>query len=635
MPTPQDILQQYWGYTSFRPTQADIIQAVLEGKDVLALLPTGGGKSICFQVPALVKEGLCIVISPLIALMKDQVENLKRRNIPALYIHSGMSLHEVRQTLQNACYGHFKFLYVSPERLETDLFRYYRHDLKINLIAVDEAHCISQWGYDFRPPYLRIATFREQFPGVPVLALTASATPLVQQDICTRLQFTGQCIFRQSFERDNLSMSVFRAESKVNKLLDILNKVPGTAIVYCRNRKKTKEIAHLLQINNISADYYHAGLAQAERSNRQEAWINNKTRVIVCTNAFGMGIDKPDVRVVVHMDIPDNLENYYQEAGRAGRDGKRAFAVLLYSQAELDELKDLPEKKYPSVKDIRNIYQAVANFLQLEVGSGEGQYFDFNLNEFVRGFKLETIPVVNALKALEQEGHLTFNEQVFIPTKIGFTCIKDELHAFEVAHPEYENTIKYLLRSYEGIFDNVVSVNENLVARLTQQSISQLQQQLNALQAFGILFYQPQKETPQLYFLQNRAPADYLVFRQEDYIKRKELYRQRVQQMQNYLLLQNKCRSQYIGNYFGDTELKRCASCDNCLQQKGQVLTDEEFKAISQRILQHIANAEADIRLLMEHLKGLKKEKVWKVLEYLQAEGKLTVNEKGAVKITH
>jgi len=361
VPTPPEILKQYWGYDVFRPFQEQIIDSILHSKDTLALLPTGGGKSICFQLPALTKEGLCLVISPLIALMKDQVENLKKRNIPALAVHSGMSYFEVKQTLQNAAFGHYKFLYVSPERLETDLFKEYVAELKLNIIAVDEAHCISQWGYDFRPPYLRIAELRKVFPDVPVIALTASATLIVQADICDKLLFKERNIFRQSFEKPNLSFSTFEVDSKVNKLYEVLNKVGGSAIIYTRNRKRTKEIAHLLQLNNISADYYHAGLTQEDRNKKQEQWIDNKTEVIVCTNAFGMGIDKPDVRVVVHMDIPDNLENYYQEAGRAGRDGKRSFAVLVYTRQELAELQKLPDIKYPPVSEIKKVYEALVN----------------------------------------------------------------------------------------------------------------------------------------------------------------------------------------------------------------------------------------------------------------------------------
>jgi ATP-dependent DNA helicase RecQ len=630
LPSPEEILKQYWGHNTFRPLQQEIISAVMDGKDVLALLPTGGGKSICFQIPALSQEGICLVISPLIALMKDQVENLKKRNIMALSIHSGMTYFEVKQTLQNAAYGPYKFLYVSPERLETQLFKSYLPALNLNLIAVDEAHCISQWGYDFRPPYLRIANVREEFPSVPVLALTASATPLVQQDICEKLLFKEQNIFRQSFEKPNLSFSVFRADSKFNKLLEILQKVPGTAIVYCRNRKGTKEISNLLRLNNISADFYHAGLVQDVRSKKQEDWIENKTRVIVCTNAFGMGIDKPDVRVVVHMDIPDNLENYYQEAGRAGRDGKRAFAVLLYTPIELEELKKLPEIKYPSIADIKMVYQALCNHLQIPVGGGEGVYYDFNLNEFVLHFKINIFLVINTIKALEQEGILSFNEQVFLAPRISFNCSKDELNSFEASHPYLENLIKYLLRSYEGIFDNEVSINEKLLSRLTKLSAEELGSQIKELAAFGIIHYHPQKETPQIFFLQNRAPAEHLTFHHEAYLKRKKQYQLRIDAMEKYLLTTD-CRSRYIGNYFGDRDMKKCGNCDKCLQQKNAVLSLSQFKEISEQILQTV-NSGADIKTLLHHLQHFKKEKIWTVLNYLQDEGKVVVNAKGLLE---
>jgi ATP-dependent DNA helicase RecQ len=631
LPSPKEILKQHWGHDDFRPLQEDIINAVMDGKDVLALLPTGGGKSICFQIPALAKEGLCLVISPLIALMKDQVENLKKRNILALSIHSGMTYYEVKQTLQNAAFGPYKFLYVSPERLETQLFKEYLPAFNLNLIAVDEAHCISQWGYDFRPPYLRIAALRTAFPAVPVLALTASATSLVQQDICDKLLFKDKHIFRQSFEKPNLSFSVFNVDSKINKLLEILDKVPGTAIVYCRNRKRTKEIAKLLRLQNISTDHYHAGLRQEERSQKQEDWIQNKTRVIVCTNAFGMGIDKPDVRVVVHMDIPDNLENYYQEAGRAGRDGKRAFAVLLYTQEELKELQKLPDIKYPVVSEIKRIYQALANHLQIAVGSGEGLYYDFNLNDFITYFKLDVFLVINAIKALEQEGHLSFNEQVFLPTKVGFTCDKEELEAFEVSHPHLEALIKFLLRSYEGIFDNQVSINEKVLCRLTKLSLEDLNKQLNELQAFGMIEYHPQKELPQIFFLQNRAPAQHLTFNHEDYLKRKQLYKQRVDAMEKFITLGSDCRSQFIGKYFGDDKMKKCGLCDNCLQQKNTHLTADELTKISNNIYQHISSKGSEIEHLLTNLKNFKKEKVWKVLDYLQAENYVSINDKGLV----
>ncbi len=632
MPTPQEILKQYWNFETFRPFQEEIISSILQSKDTLALLPTGGGKSICFQVPALTKEGLCLVISPLIALMKDQVENLKKRDIPALAVHSGMSYFEVKQTLQNAAFGHYKFLYVSPERLETDLFKEYVAELKLNIIAVDEAHCISQWGYDFRPPYLRIAELRTVFPGVPVIALTASATPWVQEDICDKLLFKERNIFRQSFEKPNLSFSAFEVDSKVNKLFDVLNKVGGSAIVYTRNRKGTKEIAHLLKLNNISADYYHAGLLQEDRNKKQEDWIDNKTEVIVSTNAFGMGIDKPDVRVVVHMDIPDNLENYYQEAGRAGRDGKRSFAVLVYTRQELAELQKLPDIKYPPVSEIKKVYEALVNHLQIPVGCGEGLYYDFNLNDFIRYFKLNIFLVVNALKALEQDGHLTFNEQVFVPSKVGFTCTKDVLNDFEQAHHYLENTIKYLLRTYEGIFNHSVSINEKLLSRLTNTTTEELIKQLQELHAFGIIDYQLQKETPQIFFLHNRASALQLSFDHKYYLQRKEEYTKRVKAMEAFIRLQRICRSKYIGQYFGDNEMQVCGVCDNCLQQKNTVLSQEEFTKISERIFTHLANQETEIDFLLQQMTGIKKEKVWKVLDYLQAEGKVSVNEKGAIK---
>ncbi len=634
MPTPHEILKQYWGFEEFRSFQLQIIESVLQAKDTLALLPTGGGKSICFQVPALAKEGLCLVISPLIALMKDQVENLQKRDIPALAVHSGMTYFEVKQTLQNAAFGHYKFLYVSPERLETDLFKEYLSELKLNLIAVDEAHCISQWGYDFRPSYLRIAELRNFFDAVPIIALTASATPDVQEDICDKLLFKERNIFRQSFEKPNLSFSAFKVDSKVNKLLDVLNKVGGSAIVYTRNRKRTKEIAHLLQLNKISSDYYHAGLLQEERSNKQEAWIENKTEVIVCTNAFGMGIDKPNVRVVVHIDIPDNLENYYQEAGRAGRDGKRSFAVLAYTQEELAELKKLPDIKYPPVSEIKKIYEALVNHLQIPVGCGENTYFDFNLNDFIRYFKLNIFLVVNALKALEQDGHLAFNEQVFIPSKVGFTCNKDVLNEFENAHPLLEGTIKYLLRTYQGIFDHVVSINEGLLSMLIKVSTSELLKQLKELHAFGIIDYQPQKETPQIYMLRNRAPGQHLSFNHKYHLERKQEYIKRVDTMEAYIRQESGCRSKFIGRYFGDAAMKDCGVCDNCLQQKNTVLKAEEFDKISERIFTHLNKDESEINLLFQNLNGFKKEKVWKVLDYLQAEGKVSVNEKGSIKRT-
>lgn len=632
MGTPQQVLQQYWGYNGFRPLQTEIVESILAGNDTLALLPTGGGKSICFQVPALCKPGICLVISPLIALMKDQVGNLAKRNIPALSIHSGMSYYDVRDTLQNAAYGQFKFLYVSPERLETKLFKEFMGALPLNLIAVDEAHCISAWGYDFRPPYLRIANIKKYFDNIPILALTASATPMVQKDICDKLQFKSPTIFRQSFERPNLSYSVFKVDSKLNKLIEILQKVTGTGIVYCRNRRRTREIAHLLQINNISADFYHAGLPQNERSDKQEAFIKSNIRVMVCTNAFGMGIDKPDVRSVVHVDLPDNLESYYQEAGRAGRDGKKSYAVLLYSNTDTDDLAALPDQKFPSIKEIRNVYQAMANFLQIAVGNGEGLYYSFNLNEFVKNFKLNANTVVNALKAIEQSGHLTFNDQVFIPAKIGFTCSKEVLNDFELQHPTFENLVKYLLRSYAGIFDNIVSVNEKMLSKITKLPSAALQNQLAQLKAFGILDYQPVIETPQVHFIQNRASAGHLLLNQDQYQFRIKQYQQRVATMLQFVKLKHHCRSVFIGNYFGDEQMIPCGICDNCLKQKKVVLTDSQFQNIYKKLTALLPDTLVPLQAFFDQLAGIPTDHVWKVIDYLQSEHLIVVDHQGHIK---
>ena len=448
-----DILKKYWGFDSFRPLQEEVINAVLSGKDTLALMPTGGGKSLCYQVPALAREGICLVISPLIALMKDQVDNIRKKGITAFAVYSGMSRKEVITTLKVAGNSNCKFLFVSPERLESSLFKEYLPGLAVNLIAVDEAHCISQWGYDFRPHYLRIGALREELPGAPILALTATATTDVQQDICDKLVFKNKAVFRQSFERRNLSYSVFQVDSRINKIIEVLTKVPGSAIVYCKSRKRAREISELLQLQHISADYYHAGLTREERDRKQTAWINNTTRVIVCTNAFGMGIDKPDVRSVIHADTPDCLENYYQEAGRAGRDGKISYAVLLFDEREIKELEGMSSLRYPSLPDIRNVYQAVANYLQIPSGDGEGRYYDFAISDFLKKFKLNSQAALYSLKALEQEGWLAFNEQVFLPSSVQFTTHKDHLYEFEKTHTELEPLIKALLRAYEGIFD--------------------------------------------------------------------------------------------------------------------------------------------------------------------------------------
>jgi ATP-dependent DNA helicase RecQ len=631
--TIHEILKDHWGYDAFRPLQEDVINSVLEEKDTLALMPTGGGKSLCYQVPALSKEGLCLVISPLIALMKDQVENLRRKNITAFSIYSGMTRAEVINTLKVATNSNCKFLYVSPERLETNLFKEYLPGMNINLIAVDEAHCISQWGYDFRPPYLRIAALREELKDVPVIALTASATKEVQDDICEKLQFKEKNIFRQSFERKNLSYSVFKVDSKINKVIEILNKVHGSAIVYCKSRKRTKEIAELLQLQHIIANFYHAGLPQEERNKRQEDWIKNKTRVIVCTNAFGMGIDKPDVRSVIHADVPDCLENYYQEAGRAGRDGEKSFAVLLYDDNDITELEGLAAIRYPSLDDMKNVYQSVANYLQIPASSGEGNYFDFDINDFIKKFKLNTHTAIYSLKALEQDSWLSLNEQVFLPSKIKFTTTKQALYDFETSHPQLEPAIKALLRGYEGIFDFPTSISEIVLIRLLKKDVEDIKKDLYQLHQYGVIHYEPQKDSPQLYFPRNRVKVEDLSINMDLYHKRKEKFIARVKNIVQYVQELVTCRSKMIGSYFGDNKLHNCKVCDNCLRQKKIHIDEKEFEKISDRIQTVLAPQPLPSKELMDQLGAIKKEKAWKVIEFLQAENKLEVDNAGWVRL--
>ena len=631
--TIHEILKEYWGYDTFRPLQEDIINAVLQGNDTLALLPTGGGKSICFQVPALAKDGLCLVISPLIALMKDQVQNLKNKGIPALSIFSGMSFLEVKKTLQNAVHGNYKFLYVSPERLETNLFLEYLPAMTINLIAVDEAHCISQWGYDFRPPYIRIAQLREYLQQTPILALTASATVNVQNDICEKLIFSKkQQRFQQSFERANLSYSVFNVAGKQNKLLEILNNVKGSAIVYCKSRRHTKDIADLLLLNKINASYYHAGLTTEERNKRQEDWINNTTRVMACTNAFGMGIDKPNVRVVIHYDVPDCLENYYQEAGRAGRDGKRAYAVLLYNNKELEDLKLQSSIRYPAQEEIKKVYSAIMNYLQIAAGSGEGISFDVDLAAFTTAFKINILTATYAIKTLEQEEIIRYNEVFFKPSTLVFNCDKDQLNDFEKQYSQLEAVIKGLLRSYEGIFDFPATIYETQLAKFIQKKLPELTKELQQLNQLGIVEYSPRKDKPQITLLQNRMYADSFVINLTDYLQRKQNFEKRIDSIYKYIQQTNTCRSQLIASYFNDRTIKKCGICDNCINQNDVVISIEEFENIAAKIFQHLAEKPILPDELMKKLANVRKEKFWKVTDYLQAEKKIHYNKEGKMQ---
>lgn len=626
MPQPINILQQYWKHHAFRPLQEEIIQSVLTGNDTLALLPTGGGKSICFQVPALLMDGLCLVISPLIALMLDQVDSLKQKGISAAALHSGLTTVEVKEILLNAADGRYKFLYCSPERLESKLFAAYLPVLPIRLLVIDEAHCISQWGYDFRPPYLRIAATRKQLPRVTMIALTASATPMVQQDIIEKLNLQSTAVFRQSFERPNISYSNFLVDSKINKIIRILQKVDGSSIVYCNNRKQTKKIAEALLLQGISADFYHAGLPQELREIKQQNWIQHKCRVMVCTNAFGMGIDKADVRTVIHHDSPDCIENYYQEAGRAGRDGKRAFAVLLYQQKDLTELINNVDKKFPPIPIIKEVYQAIADYLQIPVGNGEGIYYDIDFTAFVQNFKLDPLLVMNTLRVLEQEGHIQFADHIFLPTQVSFTATKEAIYLFEENFPLLESLIKALLRTYEGIIDNRVSVFEQTLAKICRITTDEITLQLKQLQQHGIIEYLPKKETPQIHFLVNRAPAAHLHIQQDAYLQRKKLYEQRVQTMVHYAIELTTCRSRFIANYFGDNHANNCGVCDNCLAAKRKTLTEQEFATIEMS-LQKMGKVNIPLDAFFLSINTISKEKIWTVLNCLQSEDKIFISD--------
>jgi len=560
---PLTILKQYWNYDVFRPLQEDIIRSVLSGKDTIALLPTGGGKSLCFQVPAMAAPGLCLVVSPLISLMKDQTDRLRRKHITAFALYAGMGQKEVAGTLRLAIESNCKFLYVSPERLETNLFQEYLPSLSVNLIAVDEAHCVSQWGYDFRPPYLRIAALRQQLTA-PMLALTASATPEVLKDIADKLQLREPAVFQGPFIRPNLSYSFFSTEAKVQKAADILQKVPGSSIVYCNTRRATREISEQLTRLSIPAGAYHAGLSREERGSVQDAWLKDRLRVIVSTNAFGMGIDKPSVRTVIHFHPPESVENYYQEAGRAGRDGDKAYAILLCDGQDRNRLKMLPDARFPPMEKIRPVYQQLMNYLQLPVGGGEGNYYDFDLSRFADAFSVDTATALNVIRTLEQEGLMSFQQQVFLPSTVRFTTSKQALYDFEHNHPALQPLIHALLRNYEGVFDRPTAVREKQLAYLTGKEVPVVTKELGQLQAYHLIDYIPQKDTPQLYFSRARPAVEELYIDPVGLRLRKEQFAARIQAIIRYMELSLECRSRILANYFGDKNSKDCGICDNC-----------------------------------------------------------------------
>ncbi len=570
METPLSILHQYWGHKHFRPLQEDIIQAVLSKKDVLALLPTGGGKSICFQVPALMMEGVCIVVSPLIALMKDQVEQLKKRGILAVAVHAGMARYEIDLHLNNALYGGVKFLYVSPERLKTDIFLERFKQMKVALIAVDEAHCISQWGYDFRPSYLEIASLRQWQSQVPILALTATATPQVCDDITKQLLFgKSSQKFQRSFARENLSFVVRKSENKDKKLLEILNKVRGSAIVYVRTRKLAESVSHFLNRNGMGATYYHAGLTHQLRDGVQNDWISNRARVIVATNAFGMGIDKPDVRLVVHLDLPENLEAYYQEAGRAGRDGKRSFAVILFQEADAASLQTKVEQSQPDFEFLQKIYQALCNHFQLALGSSGGESYDFDLQQFCDRFQFFPGEVYHALKRLEEYALITFNESYYAPSRIHIAIDKAALYQFQVANEKFDSLIKMLLRLYGGeLFSDFTPISESYLAEALKSSSKIVTELLNHLKKLQIIEYLPLKERPQITFVMPRQDVQYLPIDKKMLQERRALIFGKMNAMLDYTRQTHRCRMQVMQEYFGEETFETCGLCDVCLEKR-------------------------------------------------------------------
>ena len=625
--TYQEILKKYWGYDSFRGIQEDIINSIGKGNDTLGLMPTGGGKSITFQVPALAQDGLCIVITPLIALMKDQVRNLRERGIKALAVYSGMTREEIVVALENCIFGDFKFLYISPERLNTEIFQTKLKRMKVCMITVDESHCISQWGYDFRPAYLNIADIRKLLPNVPVLALTATATPEVVKDIQERLSFKeGSQVFRMSFERKNLAYIVRHTESKQEEILHILNKVQGSAIVYTRNRKRTRELAEMLVTNNITATFYHAGLANEAKDQRQKSWLSGENRVMVATNAFGMGIDKPDVRIVIHADVPDSPEAYFQEAGRAGRDGNKAYAVLLYAKSDKTTLNKRITDTFPDKEYIREVYEHIQFHYQMAMGDGFGCTYPFNIDEFCRNFKHFPIQVDSALKILNRAGYLEYTDEQDNASRLIFTLQREELYKLQEYDADIEKLINVILRSYTGLFTDYVYINEESLEIRSGLSRQRIYDILVMLTQRRVLHYIPRKKTPYIIYTRERQEKNRIQLTREVYEDRKESYAIRIKAMIEYATAEEKCRSRMLLRYFGEKNENNCGQCDVCLQKHDTGIKQGEFLQWKERILETLSEAPCPIADLAGRL-NVEIERIEPIVSFLIAEEFIRVKD--------
>ena len=623
----QEILKQYWGYDSFRDLQEEIITSIGEGKDTLGLMPTGGGKSITFQVPALAQSGLCIVITPLIALMKDQVQNLRKRGIKALAIYSGMTRQEIVTALENCIFGDYKFLYISPERLDTEIFRIKLRSMKVSMITVDESHCISQWGYDFRPAYLKIAEIRELLPGVPVLALTATATPEVVKDIQSRLNFREENVFRMSFERKNLAYIVRKTDNKTKELLYILQRISGSAIIYVRNRRRTKEITELLMQEGITADFYHAGLDNAVKDLRQKRWQNGEIRVMVATNAFGMGIDKPDVRIVLHIDLPDSPEAYFQEAGRAGRDGLKAYAVILYAKSDKMTLHKRVADTFPEKEYILQVYEHLQYYYQMAMGDGFQCIREFNLEEFCRKFKYFPVPVDSALKILTQAGYLEYTDEQDNASRILFTIRRDELYKLREMGTEAETLIQTILRSYTGVFTDYAYISEDTLAIRTGLTRQQIYNILVTLTKRRIVDYIPHKKTPYIIYTRERLELRYLHIPASVYEERKARYEARIKAMEEYVTSESVCRSRMLLRYFGEKNEHNCKQCDVCLNRhETDCLPEDSFREMRKQILELLARKSLPPAGIANAIEA-EREDISRVIQYLLEEGELKMQD--------